>query len=74
MVIAGFGYTLMWLLCVCVCFGSATMGQMAPPVSAAGLNPPGAGVGPPQGVSAGGGGHTHRGSLSKDSIARHNKK
>ncbi|PSN37932.1 Casein kinase I isoform epsilon [Blattella germanica] len=53
---------------------NATVGQMAPPVSAAGLSPPGAGVGPPQGAAAGGGGSARRGSLSKDSIARHNKK
>jgi len=68
-----FGFTLMWLVCVCVCFGSATVGQMAPPVSAAGLSPPGAVMGPPQGVT-GGGGSARRGSLTKESIARHNKK
>lgn len=57
------------------------MGQMAPPVSAVGLNPigvvmgpPGAVMGPPQGVAAGGGGSARRGSLTKESIARHNKK
>lgn len=56
------------------------MGQMAPPVSAAGLSPPGAVMGPPgavmgppQGVT-GGGGSARRGSLTKESIARHNKK
>ena len=68
-----FGFTLMWLVCVCVCFGSATVGQMAPPVSAVGLSPPGAVMGPPQGVT-GGGGSARRGSLTKESIARHNKK
>jgi len=52
---------------------NATVGQMAPPVSAAGLSPPGAVMGPPQGVT-GGGGSARRGSLTKESIARHNKK
>jgi hypothetical protein len=57
------------------------VGQMAPAVSAVGLStpgvvmgPPGAVMGPPQGLAAGGGGSARRGSLTKESIARHNKK